>query len=42
MFRVNENNEILMEFRNPYKTDSQTQLTEAEKSCLKNIIYDFT
>lgn len=42
MFRVNENNEMLMEFRNPYKTDSQTQLTEAEKSCLKNIIYDFT
>lgn len=42
MFRVDENNKIKMEFRNPYVDDTQTRLTEAEKSCLKNIIFDFT
>lgn len=42
MFRIDENGNKTMEFRNPYISDTQTALTTAEKTCLKNILYDLT
>lgn len=42
LYRRNERNEILMEFRNPYKQDTQKPLTAAERTYLKKVIYQLT
>lgn len=40
LFRRDDNNNLLMEFRNPYKTDSQTPLTQAEQVYLKKVLFE--
>lgn len=41
LYRRNSNNEILMEFRNPYEQDSQIPLNNAEKKYLKQVLFEF-
>ncbi len=41
LYRRDDSDRILMEFRNPYTSDSQTPLNEAEKKYLKQILFEF-
>lgn len=39
LYRLNDRNEIMMEFRNPYENDTQTPLNAAEKTFLKRTLF---
>lgn len=41
LYRRDKSGNLLMEFRNPYKTDSQTPLNSAEKKYLKRVLFEF-
>ncbi len=41
LYRIDTSGNIMMEFRNPYITDSQTPLTFAEKKYLKQVLFEF-
>lgn len=41
LYVINNEGKRLMQFRNPYEKDSQTELSAAEKSYLKRVLYEF-
>lgn len=41
LYRKDDSGNLLMEFRNPYETDSQTPLNQAEAKYLKQVLFEF-